>query len=221
VRKIGLRVGVAAAALTGATFIGAPVWAASCASAPVSVYTVAGFSCSVGPVTFSNINVNSTGLVTLGNFTPFTLGGEFGLTLNYSSVASGVNQSSDVAWTYSVSGSPALSDAFAQLTGTVTGTGVANLSEQLLSTGGQTIGSLVLNGPNTSDTITFAAIQSLFVLKDQQNFSGTNGSAFTSLMTNAFSVVPLPGALPLFATGLGALGLLGWRRKRKAQSSLI
>jgi hypothetical protein len=28
--------------------------------------------------------------------------------------------------------------------------------------------------------------------------------------------VPLPGALPLFATGLGALGLLGWRRKRKA-----
>ena len=27
---------------------------------------------------------------------------------------------------------------------------------------------------------------------------------------------PLPAALPLFATGLGALGLLGWRRKRKA-----
>jgi len=27
---------------------------------------------------------------------------------------------------------------------------------------------------------------------------------------------PLPGALPLFATGLGVLGLLGWRRKRKA-----
>jgi len=28
--------------------------------------------------------------------------------------------------------------------------------------------------------------------------------------------VPLPGTLPLFATGHGALGLLGWRRKRKA-----
>jgi hypothetical protein len=26
---------------------------------------------------------------------------------------------------------------------------------------------------------------------------------------------PLPGALPLFATGVGALGLLGWRRKRR------
>jgi outer membrane lipase/esterase len=29
-------------------------------------------------------------------------------------------------------------------------------------------------------------------------------------------VTPVPAALPLFATGLGALGLLGWRRKRKA-----
>jgi hypothetical protein len=28
---------------------------------------------------------------------------------------------------------------------------------------------------------------------------------------------PIPAALPLFATGLGALGLLGWRRKRKAR----
>jgi len=30
------------------------------------------------------------------------------------------------------------------------------------------------------------------------------------------SAIPLPGALPLFATGLAALGLLGWRRKKKA-----
>ena len=30
------------------------------------------------------------------------------------------------------------------------------------------------------------------------------------------STVPLPATLPLFVKGLGALGLLGWRRKRKA-----
>jgi hypothetical protein len=28
------------------------------------------------------------------------------------------------------------------------------------------------------------------------------------------SAVSLPGAFPLFATGFGALGLLGWRSKR-------
>ena len=35
------------------------------------------------------------------------------------------------------------------------------------------------------------------------------------------SQVPLPGALPLFATGLGALGLLGWRRKRKDAAAKV
>ena len=33
------------------------------------------------------------------------------------------------------------------------------------------------------------------------------------------SATPLPAGLPLFITGLGALGLAGWRRKRKAASS--
>jgi hypothetical protein len=30
-----------------------------------------------------------------------------------------------------------------------------------------------------------------------------------------FNPTPLPATLPLFATGLGAMGLLGWRKKRK------
>ena len=30
------------------------------------------------------------------------------------------------------------------------------------------------------------------------------------------AATPLPAALPLFATGLGAMGLFGWRRKRKS-----
>jgi hypothetical protein len=44
------------------------------------------------------------------------------------------------------------------------------------------------------------------------HFSGTATISLTQLETT-----PLPAALPLFATGLGAFGLLGWRRKRKAK----
>jgi len=36
------------------------------------------------------------------------------------------------------------------------------------------------------------------------------------LVNGVVSGTPLPATLPLFASGLGALGLIGWRRKRKA-----
>jgi hypothetical protein len=40
-------------------------------------------------------------------------------------------------------------------------------------------------------------------------------STWSGPITDEFSVVPLPATLPLFATGLGVLGLIGWRTKRK------
>ena len=45
-------------------------------------------------------------------------------------------------------------------------------------------------------------------------------SAEGSFEIGTASATPLPGALPLFASGLGALGVLGWRRKRKATAAL-
>jgi len=47
----------------------------------------------------------------------------------------------------------------------------------------------------------------------QSAVQGLPGGAFFDV-----SEVPAPAALPLFASGLGALGLLGWRRKRRAQA---
>ncbi len=41
------------------------------------------------------------------------------------------------------------------------------------------------------------------------------GAIEVTINDGSLSSTPLPAALPLFATGLGALGLLGWRRKRK------
>ncbi len=42
--------------------------------------------------------------------------------------------------------------------------------------------------------------------------------AFDNVSVTSVSATPLPAALPLFASGLGGLGLLGWRKKKKAQT---
>jgi hypothetical protein len=41
-------------------------------------------------------------------------------------------------------------------------------------------------------------------------------AANQSFTLDIINPIPIPAALPLFATGLGVLGLLGWRRKRNA-----
>ena len=59
----------------------------------------------------------------------------------------------------------------------------------------------------------------------EETFCNLGSCPFTqSRSLGAFDVVggvtatPLPTALPLFVSGLGGIGLLGWRRKRKAQA---
>jgi hypothetical protein len=43
----------------------------------------------------------------------------------------------------------------------------------------------------------------------------TWGTGADQSFTLEIGTTPLPAALPLFAGGLGALGLFGWRKKRK------
>jgi hypothetical protein len=66
----------------------------------------------------------------------------------------------------------------------------------------------------------FTAVSDLTLL----TFIDTQGAFNAGIYLDEVSVQPLnvtttpiPGALPLLASGLGALGLLGWRRKRKAR----
>ena len=91
---------------------------------------------------------------------------------------------------------------------------------------------------NTFDMTSAASYNPAFIMAE----GGTTASAFTALIAglndgqayiNIHSMMfpngeirgildpvpsstPLPGALPLATTGFGLLGLLGWRRKRKA-----
>jgi hypothetical protein len=53
----------------------------------------------------------------------------------------------------------------------------------------------------------------------ESNAAGQTSQFFAEVQLTGVGIeatTPLPAALPLFASGLGALGLLGWRRKRKA-----
>jgi len=213
-----------AAALFTAPLSALPAWAATCVTASVASYEAAGFSCSVGPLTFSGINLTTsvigTAATTLTTLSPLTtvVGGatEYGLILNYSAVAVGTGtaglSSADVAWTYNVTGAK-ITDAFLSLTAVDIATAGSSVGETL-SNG--TV--LNLSGPGTL-TATFAAVSSLGVAKDQDNFAVAAGSsAFSSILENGFSVsaVPVPAALPLFAGGLGLLGGVASWRKRKA-----
>jgi hypothetical protein len=51
------------------------------------------------------------------------------------------------------------------------------------------------------------------------NYQGMQPDLSSISIVNVQST-PLPAALPLFASGLGALGVLSWRRKRKAAAPL-
>jgi hypothetical protein len=60
-----------------------------------------------------------------------------------------------------------------------------------------------------------------YALFDDSNSNGSSDLDFDDMVvrikaTSIGGEAPLPGALPLFVSGLGALSMVGWRRKRKA-----
>jgi prepilin-type processing-associated H-X9-DG protein len=71
--------------------------------------------------------------------------------------------------------------------------------------------------PNYSFTADFSQSKTV-VAGDGSARTFTDAVIFTDHGNAPLSVAatPLPASLPFFVTGLGALGLLGWRRKKKA-----
>jgi len=59
------------------------------------------------------------------------------------------------------------------------------------------------------------------ILQMYNTQDGIDRTVYWDNLTNSdVSPTPLPAALPLFASGLGAMGLLGWRRKRKNAAAI-
>jgi uncharacterized repeat protein (TIGR01451 family) len=81
-----------------------------------------------------------------------------------------------------------------------------------------TIGDLA---PVTTDALelqVMAVVTGLWTNTATLNAVGAGGGPDLQVASATVDVTPLPAALPLFATGIGALGLLGWRRKRKVKA---
>jgi hypothetical protein len=82
-------------------------------------------------------------------------------------------------------------------------------------------GSIAGNGPHNpflnqsaAFTITGSGLTADTIISGVDFSFGTVANA---IIVPGVPSTPLPGTLPLFASGLGALGLFGWRRKRKAR----
>ena len=155
--------------------------------------------------------------MTLTDFAPVNpVAGEFGLRLDHTASAPAFGTAS-VQWTYSVAGVPNIGDAFFAFDGSAQGTAQTGAMITLSNISGPP---LELTPGTPSTEIAFTLTSSINGNATQFN-NGVQGTVTGRSLTQAFSgatppAIPLPATLPLFATGLAGLGLLGWRRKKAA-----
>jgi len=198
-------------------------WAGACGSASLAVYDTAGFTCSIGPLLFSDFSYStssdggasppSAAGVTV---TPAAFGSELGLQFEGSFAASTqpgpVTQTADGFITYTVACQGCnLTDWLLQMVGGAFGTGTASVAETN-SASGQSL-FVFASGTNTllMQSSTLSGVFSATVaMKDIGASSGLNGSASVSSVWNYWSYnnAPEPASVALLGSALLGAGFL-------------
>lgn len=216
--------------LVAATAVSGVASAGLCVSGPISGYTGAGFSCTVGDKSFSNFTFTSTGggsglAVTPAEFNVSPQTTLLGPGLLFSTGALVVDNSLttnpglsfvDVSLGYSVTAPnpPLIADADLVVAGGTTGGGTARVDETLTPGGTLTV---IL--PNTTDTVNIVPpVAALDVLKDilVEVPANTIGFANITAIGQHFSETVVPEPATLAIIGVGLLGFSIARRRRGA-----
>jgi hypothetical protein len=203
----------------------------------LTTYTTAGYSCTIGSLTFSNFQYIGSTPVAPGNVTVDTLGPastgasyvdalfptDVGLEFSAAwTVPPGTSIDDDISFQVSAAAPATIEDAGLVQIGGVTGTGTASVAEDGCS--GATFpctqqwGLLTNSNTFAAGTI-FSPTGTISVSKDISVLSGSNGTATISLVQDVFStVVPEPQGLPVLL-GFGLIAGLVFRKKFQSARS--
>ena len=207
--------GMAAAA----AFSGATTNVARAAACPVAgttgAFTKPGFSCTVGDKLFSNFVYTDTGGgVPPGGVTvtPATSAGEIGLKFN-AGWAAGAKTAADVTFSFKVAttNGALISDAFLHIDGVVGKV----VDVENISSGGKSVagGTLTVTKASSAATTFLMPPQSAITANDDISIAA--GGRVSDVTKEFSQVVPEPATLSLLGVGLGALGLVGIRRRKR------